>query len=120
MVSQEKRAERTRQREKQNRQAIERKNKNSPYSCRGQTHLLSRKGENHFPERQRDSNEFCGMLKQSQCIQTKELAALIREFYSNLSIHVYDSNTQVKCWIRGEDYTITSRVVADALRVPLV
>ena len=27
------------------------------------------------------------------------LAALIREFYSNLSIHVYDSNTLVKSWI---------------------
>ena len=29
------------------------------------------------------------------------LATLIREFYSNLSIHVYDSNTLVKYWIRG-------------------
>ena len=48
------------------------------------------------------------------------LATLIREFYSNLSIHVYDSNTLVKCWIRGEEYTITPRVVADALGVPLV
>ena len=26
-------------------------------------------------------------------------ATLIREFYSNLSIHVYDSNTLVKSWI---------------------
>ena len=25
--------------------------------------------------------------------------ALIREFYSNLSCHVYDSNTLVSCWI---------------------
>ena len=48
------------------------------------------------------------------------LATLIREFYSNLSIHVYDSNTQVKCWIRGEEYTITPRVLADTLGVPLV
>ena len=24
---------------------------------------------------------------------------LIREFYSNLSVHTYDSNTQVKSWI---------------------
>ena len=47
-------------------------------------------------------------------------AALIREFYLNLSIHIYNSNTQVKCWIRGEEYTITPRVVADALGVPLV
>ena len=26
-------------------------------------------------------------------------ATLIREFYSNLSIYVYDFNTLVKCWI---------------------
>ena len=45
---------------------------------------------------------------------------LIKEFYSNLSIHVYDSNTLVKSWIRGEEYTITPSVVADALRVPVV
>ena len=48
------------------------------------------------------------------------LAALIREFYSNLSIHIYDSNTLVKSWIRGVEYTITPRVVADALGIPLV
>ena len=47
-------------------------------------------------------------------------AALIREFYSNLSIHVYDSNTLVKCWIRADEYTITPRVMADSLGVPLV
>ena len=47
-------------------------------------------------------------------------ATLIREFYSNLFVHTYDSNTQVKSWIRGEEYTITPTVVADALRVPLV
>ena len=46
--------------------------------------------------------------------------ALIREFYLNLSIHVYDSNTLVKCWIRGEENTITLTVVADALGVLLV
>ena len=46
--------------------------------------------------------------------------ALIREFYSNLSIHIYDSNTLVKSWIRGVEYTITPRVVADALGVLLV
>ena len=38
-------------------------------------------------------------------------AALIREFYLNLSIHIYDSNTLVKSWIRGVTYTITLRVV---------
>ena len=48
------------------------------------------------------------------------LASLIREFYSNLSIHVYDSNTLVKNWIQGVEFTITSRVVADALRIPMV
>ena len=47
-------------------------------------------------------------------------AALIREFYSNITIHVYDSNTLVKSWIRGVEYTITPRVVDDALRIPLV
>ena len=48
-------------------------------------------------------------------------AALIREFYSNLSIHSDDSNTQyVMSWIRGEEYTITPSVVASTLGVPLV
>ena len=47
-------------------------------------------------------------------------AILIREFYSNLSIHVYDSNTLVKCWIQGVDFTITPSIVADAFRVPMV
>ena len=37
--------------------------------------------------------------------------ALIREFFSNLSCHVYDSNTVVKSWIRGVEFTITPRVV---------
>ena len=34
-------------------------------------------------------------------------ATMIREFYLNLSIHVYDFNTLVKIWIRGVDFTIT-------------
>ena len=46
--------------------------------------------------------------------------SLIREFFSNLSCHVYDSNTLVRSWIRGVEFTITSRVVADALGVPVV
>ena len=46
--------------------------------------------------------------------------ALIREFYSNLSCHIYDSNTLVRSWIRGIEFTITPRVVAEALRVPVV
>ena len=47
--------------------------------------------------------------------------ALIREFYSNLSVHSNDSNTQyVMSWIRGEEYVITPQVVASTLGVPLV
>ena len=46
--------------------------------------------------------------------------ALIREFYSNLSCHIYDSNTLVRSWIRGVEFTITPRVVAEALGVPVV
>ena len=46
--------------------------------------------------------------------------ALIREFFSNLSCHIYDSNTIVQSWIRGVEFTITPRVVAQALRVPVV
>ena len=39
--------------------------------------------------------------------------ALIREFYSNLSVHSNDSNIKfVKSWIRGEEYVITPKVVA--------
>ena len=46
--------------------------------------------------------------------------ALIREFFSNFSCHIYDSNTVVRSWIRGEEFTITPRVVAEALEVPIV
>ena len=46
--------------------------------------------------------------------------ALIREFFSNLSCHIYDSNTVVRSWIRGEEFTITLRVVAEALGVLIV
>ena len=46
--------------------------------------------------------------------------ALIREFYSNLSCHIYDANTLVRSWIRGVESTITPRVVAEALGVPVV
>ena len=46
---------------------------------------------------------------------------LIREFYSNLSVHSDDSNTHyMMSWIRGEEYVITPQVVASALGVPLV
>ena len=48
-------------------------------------------------------------------------ATLIREFYSNLSVHFNDSNTQfVKIWIRDEEYVITPSVVASTLGVPRV
>ena len=46
--------------------------------------------------------------------------ALIREFFSNLSRHIYDSNTLVRSWIRRVEFTITPRVVADALGVSVV
>ena len=46
--------------------------------------------------------------------------ALIREFFSNLSCYVYDSNTLVRSWICGVEFTITPRVVAKALGVPVV
>ena len=49
------------------------------------------------------------------------LAILIREFYSNLSVHSNDSNTQyVKSWIQGEKYSITLTIVASALWLPKV
>ena len=48
-------------------------------------------------------------------------AALIREFYSNLSVHSNDSNNHyVMSWIRGEEYVITPSIVATTLGVPLV
>ena len=46
--------------------------------------------------------------------------ALIREFFSNLTCHIYDSNTVVRSWIRGEEFTITPRVVAKAFGVSIV
>ena len=46
--------------------------------------------------------------------------ALIREFFFNLSCHIYDSNTVVRSWIRGVEFTITPKVVAQALGVPIV
>ena len=46
--------------------------------------------------------------------------ALIKEFFSNLSYHVYDSNTLIRSWIQGVEFTITPRIVAEALGVPIV
>ena len=49
------------------------------------------------------------------------LATLIREFYSNLSVHSNDSNSQyVMSQIRGEEYVITPSIVAFAIGVPKV
>ena len=45
---------------------------------------------------------------------------LIREFFSNLSCHIYDFNTLVRSWIQGVKFTITPRIVAEALGVPVV
>ena len=47
--------------------------------------------------------------------------ALIREFYSNLSIHSDDSGGHyLTTWIRGEEFQITKKLVSDTLHVPLV
>ena len=46
--------------------------------------------------------------------------ALIKEFYLNFSCHIYDSNTLVRSWIRGVEFTITPRVVVEALGVSVV
>ena len=46
--------------------------------------------------------------------------ALIREFFSNLSCHVYDSNILIRSWIQGVEFTITPRVVVEALGVPVI
>ena len=46
--------------------------------------------------------------------------ALIRGFFSNLSCHVYDSNTLVRSWIWGVEFTITLKVVAEALGVQVI
>ena len=47
-------------------------------------------------------------------------ATLIKEFYSNLSVHFYNYTTQVKSWIWGEEYTITPTVMASTLGVSMV
>ena len=45
---------------------------------------------------------------------------LIKEFFSNLTCHIYDSKTVVRSWIRGVEFTITPRAVAEALGVSIV
>ena len=46
--------------------------------------------------------------------------ALIREFFPSLSCHIYDSNTLFRSWIRGVEFTITPRIVAEALGVTVI
>ena len=46
--------------------------------------------------------------------------ALIIELFSNLFCHFYDSNTLVRSWIRGVEFTITPRVVVNALGISVV
>ena len=63
--------------------------------------------------------EFRGWLSLLE-INHPPPTALIREFFSNLSCHVYDSNTLVRSWIQGVEFTITPRVMAKAFGVPVV
>ena len=63
-----------------------------------------------------ESRDWLSLLE----IDHPPLTTLIREFFSNLSCHIYDSNTLIKSWIRGVEFTITPRVVAEALGVPVV
>ena len=71
-----------------------------------------------------------GYLSQMQSIPLRLLlldvehpspVALIKEIYSNLSIHSDDSSIHfVISWIRAEQFVITLEIVAFALGVPLV
>ena len=63
--------------------------------------------------------EFRGWLSLLE-IDHRPPTVLIREFFSNFSCHVYDSNTLVRSWIRGVEFPITPRVVVKALGVPVV
>ena len=63
-----------------------------------------------------ESKSWLSLLK----IHHPPPTALIREFFSNLSCHIYDSNTLSWSWIRGVEFTITPRVVVEALGVPVV
>ena len=67
----------------------------------------------------RTNLEFRGWLSLLE-IDHPPPTALIKEFFSNLSCHIYDSNIVIRSWIRGEEFTITPRVVAKALGVPIV
>ena len=45
---------------------------------------------------------------------------LIREFFLILYCHIYDSNTLIRSWIRGVEFTITPRIVVEAFEVSVV
>ena len=48
-------------------------------------------------------------------------AALIREFYSNLSIYSeVTSDHYFSSWILGQEFTITKQTVSEVLGLPLV
>ena len=63
-----------------------------------------------------ESRDWLSLLE----IDHPSSTALIREFFSNLSCHIYDSNTVVRSWIQGVEFTINPRVVAETLGVPIV
>ena len=49
------------------------------------------------------------------------LIALIREFYSNLSVNSEDaSDHYLTTWIKGKEFKITKCIVSEALGVPLL
>ena len=49
------------------------------------------------------------------------LTALIREFYSNLSVYFEDiGGHYLTTWIRGKEFKTIKRIVSEALGVPLV
>ena len=48
-------------------------------------------------------------------------AALIKEFYSNLSVHFEDTDGHyLTSWTRGKEFKITKRIVFEALGVTLI
>ena len=48
-------------------------------------------------------------------------ATLIREFYSNLSVHSeVTGGHYLTSWIRGSEFTITKQTISEALGMPLV
>ena len=49
-----------------------------------------------------ETYQGCVVLWKPITKQYHPSAALIREFYSNLSVHSYDSNTLVRSWIWDE------------------